>query len=54
MIELNAVGVHNLDSLADDVLLKLANAKPEDRAEVVKTALLETFLFGLLHGADNA
>jgi hypothetical protein len=54
MMQLNATGVHNLDKLADDVLLKLANAKPEDRPEVVKTALLEIFYSGYYIGADNA
>jgi hypothetical protein len=44
----------DLDSLANDVLLKLANAKPEDRPEVVKTALLEIFYSGYYIGADNA
>ena len=41
-------------NLADDVLLKLANAEPEDRAEIVETALLETFYAGYYTGADNA
>jgi hypothetical protein len=54
MIELNTIGMHNLDGLADDVLLKLANAKPEDRPEVVKTALLEIFFSGYYTGADNS
>jgi hypothetical protein len=44
----------DLDHLADDVLLKLANAKPENRAEVIKTALLEIFYSGYYTGADNS
>ena len=40
-----------IPDLANDVLLKLANAKPEDRAEVVETALTSIFWAGFYAAA---